>query len=72
MLIGIDGKLAKLKSTFFPATDSSVIHATFLFSDLTTETFLVKDTSSLFAVLKFNFEYKIPSSIHTFTNIIEY
>ena len=72
MFIRINGKLAKLKSTFLPANDLSVIYATFLFSDLTTETFLVKDTSSLFAALKFNFEYEIPSSIHAFTNTIEY
>ena len=31
MLIRINGKLSKLKSTFFPANDLNNIHATFLF-----------------------------------------
>ena len=72
MLIRINGKLAKLKSIFYPATDAKIIHATFQFTDLLTETFVVKSTSALFLVLKFAFEHHIPSSTHTFNNIIEY
>ena len=59
MLLRIIYKLAKL-------------NAIFLFAGLTTETFLVKDTSKLFAVLIFAFEHEKSSSIHAFSKKIEY